>query len=73
MTRVRIPTLMLSGKYDLHGYPYETSVKPFFELLGAPPEHKSLVLCETDHFIPKNILIRESLAWLDRYFGPVKR
>jgi len=73
VTRVKIPTLMLNGKYDLHAFPYETSVKPFFDLLGTPPEHKSLVLCDTDHFIPKSILIKETLAWLDRYLGPVNR
>jgi dienelactone hydrolase len=73
VTRVRIPTLMLNGMYDLHAFPYETSVKPFFDLLGTSTEHKSLVLCESDHFIPKSILIKESLAWLDRYFGPVSR
>jgi dienelactone hydrolase len=73
VTRVKIPTLMLNGKFDLHGFPYETSVKPFFDLLGTPKEHKSLVLCDTDHFIPKSILIKETLAWLDRYFGPVSR
>ncbi len=73
VTRVKIPTLMLNGKYDLHVFPYETSVKPFYDLLGTPEEHKSLVLCDTDHFIPKSILIKEVLAWLDRYFGPINR
>jgi len=70
-TQVKIPTLMLNGKYDFT-FPLETSVKPMYELLGTPDEHKELKLYETDHFIPKNELIMEILAWLDRYLGPVK-
>jgi len=71
--RVRIPTLMLNGKYDVAFYPYETSVKPMFDLLGTPEEHKDLKMYETDHFIPRNELIKETLNWLDLYLGPVKR
>ncbi len=33
--RVRIPMLMLNGKYDFF-FPYETSQLPYFELLGTP-------------------------------------
>jgi len=29
-------------------------------------------LYETDHIPPRNEFIKESLAWLDRYLGPVK-
>jgi len=71
VTRVKTPTLMLNGKYDMTFY-YETNVKPMFDLLGTPDEHKELKLYETDHFIPRNELIKETLAWLDRYLGPVK-
>ena len=39
VTRVKIPTLMLNGRYDML-YPYETSSKPMFDLLGTPKEHK---------------------------------
>ncbi len=28
---------------------------------------------ETSHVIPRNDAIRETLAWFDRYLGPVKR
>jgi tRNA A-37 threonylcarbamoyl transferase component Bud32/dienelactone hydrolase len=71
VARIKIPTLMLNGKYDFT-FPLETSVKPMFELLGTPKEHKESKLYDTDHFIPTSELIKETLAWLDRYLGPVK-
>jgi dienelactone hydrolase len=69
--RVKAPVLMLNGKYDMT-FIYETQVKPMFDLLGTPEEHKNLVLYDTDHFIPKTEMIKEILAWLDKYLGPVK-
>ena len=71
ITRVKTPALMLHGKYDTV-LPYETSIKPMFDLMGTPAEHKKLKLYETDHIAPKNDFIKEILAWLDRYLGPVK-
>ena len=72
VTRVKTPTLMLNGKYDTLRA-YETSIKPMFDLLGTPDEHKQLKLYETDHIVPRNDFIKETLAWLDRYLGPVNR
>lgn len=72
VTRVRIPTLMLNGKFDM-SFPYDTTVKPMFDLLGTPKDQKELKLYDTDHFIPRNEFIKETLAWLDRYLGPVNR
>ncbi|HEC62717.1 MAG TPA: hypothetical protein ENI27_10775, partial [bacterium] len=71
ITRVKTPTLMLNGKYDTI-FPYETSQKPMYDLLGTPDEHKELKLYETDHIPPRNEFIKEILSWLDRYLGPVK-
>ena len=71
VTRVKTPTLMLNGKYDTL-LPYESSQKPMFDLLGTPDEHKELKLYATDHIPPRNEFIKETLAWLDRYLGPVK-
>jgi len=71
ITRVKTPTLMLNGKYDTI-FPYEISVKPMFDFLGTPDEHKELKLYETDHIPPRNEFIKEILAWLDRYLGPIK-
>jgi hypothetical protein len=62
---------MLNGRYDTI-YPLETTVKPMFEMLGTPAEQKRLKVYDTDHFVPQNELIKESLAWLDRYLGPVR-
>jgi len=72
ITRVKTPTLMLNGKYDVSN-PYETSIKPLFDLLGTPDEHKDLKLYETDHIPPRIEFIKETLVWLDRYLGPVNR
>jgi dienelactone hydrolase len=71
LPRIKIPVLMLNGKYDA-SFPYETAVKPFFDILGTADKNKRLVLYNTDHYIPKSDIIKESLNWLDKYFGPAK-
>ena len=71
LSRIKIPVLMLNGRYD-HFFPYETSQIPMFKLLGTPPEHKRHVVYESGHFVPRTQLIKEALDWLDRYLGPVK-
>ena len=38
---------MLNGRYDLI-FPFETQVKPMFDLLGTPPEHKKLKVYDSD-------------------------
>jgi len=69
--RVKIPMLMLNGKYDFF-FPYETAQLPFYELLGTPAEHKKLVVYEAGHAFPRTARARETLAWLDKYLGPVE-
>ncbi len=69
--RVKIPVLMLSGRYDM-AFPYETSSKPMFDLLGTSAKEKVQKVYETDHFLPLNEQIKETLAWLDKYLGPVR-
>ena len=69
VSRIKIPTLMLNGKYD-YTFPLENSVKPFYDLLGTTK--KDLKLYDTDHFVPKNEMIKEVLAWCDKYLGAVK-
>jgi len=68
---VKIPTLMINGKYDSVS-PVEESIQPLFDALGTPEAHKALKLFESDHIPSSNDFIRESLEWLDRYLGPVK-
>jgi serine/threonine protein kinase/dienelactone hydrolase len=70
--RVKIPTLMLNGRYDM-SLPYEASSKPLYDLLGTPIEDKLQKIYETDHYIPLNEFIKETLAWLDKYLGPVDK
>jgi dienelactone hydrolase len=69
LPRVKIPTLMLNGRYD-YRFPIETNLKPFFDFLGTPEEDKRLCIYETDHYVTKSDMIREVLGWLDKYFGP---
>ena len=64
------PTLMLNGELDFF-FPPESSQRPMFDLLGTPPEDKKRLTYERGHTVSKPDLIRESLAWLDRYLGPV--
>ncbi len=71
VTRVKAPTLMLNGRYDTI-LPLETSSKPMFDLLGTPAPHKQMKLYETDHIPPVNDRVKETLAWFDRYLGPVR-
>jgi len=72
VARVNTPTLILNGKYDVF-FPPETSSQPMFDLLGTPAEDKRLILYETDHIPPRAEYIKETLAWLDKYLGPVNR
>jgi hypothetical protein len=52
---------------------YETSQRPFLEILGTPDEHKKHVLFDGGHFAPRHEVMKEILDWLDRYLGPVRR
>ena len=72
LPRVTQPVLMLDAKYDNY-FPVESSQKPFFRLLGTPADQKRYVLYEGGHILPRTQLIAESLAWLDKYLGPVRR
>jgi len=72
VTRMKTPALLLNGRYDFF-FPVETSQLPLFRLLGTPEKDKRQVIFESGHAVPPKDLIRESLDWLDRYLGPVKR
>jgi eukaryotic-like serine/threonine-protein kinase len=71
LPRITSPVLMLNGKYDFF-FPYETSQRPFFELLGTPKSDKRLIVYEGGHSVPRTQLVKEALAWLDRYLGPTE-
>jgi eukaryotic-like serine/threonine-protein kinase len=66
LPRIRIPTLMINGRYDFF-FPLETSQVPMFRLLGTPPDKKRYVVEDGSHFVPRTRLIQEVLTWLDKY------
>lgn len=68
--RVRIPTLMINGRYD-SVFKFETRQLPLLQLLGASDKRHALF--ETEHVPLPNDIARETLAWLDRHLGPVQR
>ena len=66
LPRIRVPTLMINGRYDFY-FPVATSQLPMFRLLGTPADQKKHVIAEGSHFVPRVRLIQEALAWLDKY------
>jgi dienelactone hydrolase len=68
LPHIKVPVLMLNGKYDFF-FPYETSQRPFFELLGTPKEQKKIFVYEGGHTVPRTEMVKEMLAWLDQYLG----
>jgi dienelactone hydrolase len=67
--RVTQPVLMMSGKLDSI-FP-ERSQLPFFDTLGTATDRKRRIVYDTGHsLIPE--MIKETLAWFDRYLGPVR-
>ena len=69
--RVKVPTLMVNGKYD-HFFPLETSQNMMFRFLGTPASDKRHVVLDGGHIPPYDQVMKEILDWLDKYQGPVK-
>lgn len=69
MKHVEVPTLMLHGRYD-NDLDYDTDAKPMFDFLGTPEQDKVMKIYETDHFVPKSEAIKETLNFMEKYFGP---
>ncbi len=70
--QVSVPTLMIAGRNDPQA-PVETYQRPILELLGTPAEDKKMYVFEGGHAPTDwNATVREVLAWLDRYLGPVE-
>jgi predicted esterase len=76
LPRVTTPVLMIGGRHD-PVYPFESAQQPFFDRLGTPKDHKRFVVYDVSHYVPfttaRSKMIKESLAWLDKYLGPVER
>jgi len=71
LPRVRQPTLMFSGEFD--SIVPIANARRYFSLIGAPPADKRHVIVIGGHFVPRELLIREVLDWLDARVGRVRR
>jgi len=67
LPRVKIPMLLLGGKYDPDYYLEQQEA--FYNLLGTEEKDKKWIIYESTHFIPRKDLINESISWLDKYLG----
>ena len=71
-SRVKVPVLVISGRYDFI-CPLDISVIPLFDLLGTPRKDKLLMVYERGHVLFDGMeVFKDMFDWLDRYFGPVK-
>ena len=66
VTRVATPVLMLNGEFDIV-FPLETAQLPMFELLGTSSEDKKHVVTSDAHLVSREVLIRETLDWFEKY------
>lgn len=70
--RAKLPVLMINGRHDFR-FPLETAQRPLFRALGPAEKDIRHVLFESGHVISdRAAVMKEALAWLDRYLGPVK-
>ena len=71
--RVKIPVLMINGRYDFV-FPLETVQEAMFRGLGTAEKDKRHVVLNTTHYalVARNEVAREVLGWLDKYLGPVQ-
>jgi eukaryotic-like serine/threonine-protein kinase len=67
LPRVKVPALVLSGEFDSN-VPLDVA-KRYFALLGTAEADKKHVIEPGGHFVPPQVLIRETLAWLDAKLG----
>ncbi len=66
---VKIPVLMLNGRYDFW-IPLETCQEPLFRALGS--QDKKHILYDSGHMPALLPYMKDTLDWLDHYLGPVK-
>ena len=69
VTRIMVPTLMLNGEHDPLE-PIESAQLPMLSLLGTPDADKHHIIYPGfGHGLPQNEVARETIDWLDKYFG----
>ena len=66
LPRVEVPTLLLTLPTDFF-YPYESSQLPFYENLGSAIKKHIVVEDGRGHWPPTNIVVRETLNWIDEH------
>jgi hypothetical protein len=66
---IRAPKLMLHGRYD-EAAPWKMQGEPLYKLLREP---KQLILFESGHIPPLELMVPAINDWLDKTLGPVKR
>ena len=60
---------MLGGRFDYEN-PVKTHQQGMLDLFKTTEKHKRLVVYDAGHLpLPRGEMIREILAWLDRYMG----
>lgn len=71
--RLKIPVLMVNGRYD-YTFPLDKAQNPLFQMLGTPTNEKSHVVLDTPHDVTeqRTVLVKTTLDWLDRYLGRVE-
>ena len=72
LARVRLPVLLVTGRNDFT-FPYESSQRPLFDLLGTPEDRKRHVAVDWGHLPPGYTeLSRHLIQWSDQTLGPVE-
>ena len=71
MPRVKVPVLMLNGKYDFT-FPEETSQLPLFNALGTSDKDRYLYEGGHEIFDQKQVF-NDMSDWLDSKLGPANR
>jgi dienelactone hydrolase len=66
--RVKVPVLMLNGRYDTP-FPVHASQQPMFRMLGTPEENKRHYLFDSGHAIPGTARVAYTREWLDLHLG----
>lgn len=67
LPRIHVPVLMISGEFD--PMVPVANARRYFELIGSSPADKKHVIALGGHFVPRALLIRETLDWLDQHLG----
>lgn len=71
--RLKLPVLMLNGRYD-YVFSLEQCQNPLFQMLGTPAADKRHVVLDTPHDVREEHgqLVKTVLDWLDKYLGRVE-